>query len=248
MITDEADKTIVFLKSYRLKSVSNFFAYKLLVKDFLDNEDLLQGEFDKVSIGIASSNSTMVPLDYFDENHLDTYYKFNQSYENSGNFYADTLTNINSANVFSVDGYINAAIDSRFQNYKLSHALSFLIDSLVEANQLSMDKKLYINVQRKHADIICINDSKLQFCNTYHYETPEDFLYFVLNAGKQTDFDFKNDAVVLLGDITSDHPQYQLLQKYAHELKKGTRPMTNRYCNELDVLPTHYNYNLFSIK
>ena len=65
-------------------------------------------------------------------------------------------------------------------------------------------RKIYLNLQRNHVDIIGVYRYKLMIANSYLYESPEHLLYQTLNVAKQIGFDFETDSCVLLGDISSD--------------------------------------------
>ena len=135
-----------------------------------------------------------------------------------------------------------------FKKFSVKHALSFLLDDLLNANIYNQQKVMYVNVQKHHLDIAVIDGNNLSFLNSYYYQTPDDFLYYVLNAAKQTGFDAFKNTCVLLGEVTEDYPQFQLCKHYLSDVQFADRPANYTYCDELAVLPTNYHYNLFCIQ
>lgn len=250
-IAHDLDKVIVFLKSYTLKDTSNFFAYKLLVKDFLEQEELLKNNFKEIKISISATPSTLVPNEYFDAEHIEPYYTFNHFFEGKGSsqLLHDTIEQgeHHLHNIYAVDHYLLETIRTHFKDFSLHHAQTFFLNTLLQSSEAYTTPKLYVHVQSKQLDLIAINNQQLIFQNSYAYETPEDFLYYLLNTVQQIDFNVYDTDFVLLGNIDEDNDCYQRSKKYLSNLQFGSRPDSHYYCSELNDLPPHQYFNVYSI-
>ena len=82
--------------------------------------------------------------------------------------------------------------------------------------------------------------------NTYSWQTPEDVLYYALNIARYTQFNFEADTCLISGRIEQNDPQWRILAKYFPNIKLSKRPPSYDYCHELDTLPLHAYFHLFS--
>lgn len=248
-IINDTDSTAVLLKSLRIKEAGNFFAYKLSVKDFFEQEELLKARYKSVTIGINVAPYTLIPARYFEESHREKYYSLNYPFDGSVVLRHDHIGAAKVVNIYSLDRFLLDTIENTFSQYTIKHGSSFLLDDVLSENVYNQRKSMYINMQKHHVDIIGLDKSNLVFLNTYYYQTPDDLLYYVLNTAQQMNFDHHKDECVLLGEVTEDYPQYLAIKRYISDVKFGDRPAYYHYCNEiLSVLPTNYHYNLFCIR
>ena len=104
-VIQESDRMVVHLKSFRLKEAGNFYAYKLLLKDFFEQEDLLKADFKSVSVGLNVGNYTLVPARYFDDSQIEKYYAFNfpQDADSGAQLTHDHIGGVKVMNVYAVD-------------------------------------------------------------------------------------------------------------------------------------------------
>lgn len=246
-VINDIDCMVVFLKSLRIKESGNFFAYKLSVKDFFEQEELLKAGYKSVTIGINAGPYTLIPTRYFEETHIEKYYSLNYPYDGSAALLHDHIGAAKVVNIYSIDNFLLEAINATFSNYTIKHATSYLLEDVLSENVFNRRKVMYLNIQKHNTDIIGLDKNNLVFANTYYYQTPDDFLYYALNTAKQMNFDAFTDECVLLGEVTEDYQQYQVCHRYMSDVKFGDRPSYYSYCDELGVLPTNYHYNLFCI-
>lgn len=246
-IINDNDNTAVCLKSYRIKEIGNFFAYKLLVKDFFEQEDLLHTAFKSVTVGLNFANYTLIPARYFEEEHIEKFYSFNYPYDGSAKLCHDHISSAKVANIYAIDAYLIETIQERFPNSQIKHAISYLLEDMLSENIYNKNKILYLNIQKHHVDIVGLNGNNLVFLNSYYYQIQEDLLYYALNAAQQIGFDYAQDECLLSGEVVADYPQYQILKTHFQHLKFVERPSYCAYCEELNVLPSNYHYNLFCI-
>lgn len=235
------------MKSYRLREITNFFAYKLLVKECLEQEELFQREFKKINVGINAADFTLVPQDFFDHAKLEEYHQFNYKTEGNPEYFFDVIDEPKIVNIFAVENYLLDTFENCLGIFDIKHSQSHLIREVLKNSNMNEGRKLYINLQRHHVDIVGMYRYKLLLANSYAYDNPEHLLYYTLNAAKQIGLDFEQDTCVLIGDISPDDKAYQLYTKYIPNIEFGNRPNLVQYCSELDVIPSHYHYNLFCI-
>jgi len=246
-VINDDEQAVVFLKSYRLRDINNFFAYKILVKECLEQEDLFQREFKKINVSVNAADFTLVPKNLFDSKKTEEYYRFNHQTEGNLELFFDLIDEPKIVNIFGVENYLLDTFEGCLGIFDIKHSQTHLIREILKTSSMNEGRKIYINLQRNHVDIIGTYRYKLLIANSYRYDSPEHLLYQTLNAAKHIGFDFENDTCVLIGDVSPDDKTYQLYSKYIQHLEFGERPSTVQYCSELDVIPSHYHYNLFCI-
>lgn len=238
---------MVFLKSYRLREINNFFAYKILVRECLEQEELFDREFKKINIAINAADFTLVPQEFFDNEKIEDYYRFNHDTEGNLEYFFDVIDEPKIVNIFGVESYLLDTFENSLGIFDIKHSQTHLIRELLKTSSMNDGRKIYLNLQRNHVDIIGVYRYKLMIANSYLYESPEHLLYQTLNVAKQIGFDFETDSCVLIGDISPDDKTYHLFAKYIQHLEFGNRPNTFKYCTELDVIPNHHHFNLFCV-
>jgi len=245
-IASDAGNTVQYMKSYRLKDAFNYFAYKMMLTDLLEQEDLFKNKYAKISIGLNAANYTLVPNKYFDLSSAEKYYDFNFPNDGNGKIMANLVEGHNCFVVFAIDFQLLDAFTEIFDQFTLQHAVSYLLPALPQPPP--EEKRLYASVQKNHLDLVCLQGSRLLYCNSFACNTPADFLYHLLNVAKHSGLDAVKDSFVLLGDIAGDQPAYQLCKKYLPNIAFGGRPEGKNYCTELDIIARHQHYNLYCIR
>lgn len=245
-IADDAGNTVQYMKSYRLKNAFNYFAYKMMLTDLLEQEDLFKNKYAKISIGLNAANYTLVPNKYFDLSSAEKYYDFNFSNDGNGKIMANLVEGYNCFVVFAIDFQLLDSFTEVFDQFTLQHAVSYLLPALPQPPP--EEKYLYASVQKNHFDLVCLEGNRLLYCNSFACTTPADFLYHLLNVAKHSGLDAIKDNFVLLGDIAADQPAYRLCKKYLPNIAFGSRPEGKNYCAELDIIARHQHYNLYCIR
>jgi hypothetical protein len=251
-IINDANNMVVVLKSFRLTDVNNFFTYKLAVNDFFEQEEWLKLGYSRINIAINAAPYTVVPEKYFDSSKVEKYFAYNHPYEGGGKLHSDYLESVRAYLIYSVDYYLLDVLEKNFVMFRLQHsntALLAQINADLIANNKNNAKTLHINIQKYHIDLIgLLGNTNLRLITSNYIESPNDLLYYTLNAAKEIGLDLQTDQVVLTGDISTDYPHYKLCQKYVPQLTLGKRPTTLQYCSETDILPANSHYNLWAIK
>jgi hypothetical protein len=103
-----------------------------------------------------------------------------------------------------------------------------------------------VNTGQSHIDILQIRDKKLDYYNSFRYNTSEDFMYFLVFVVEQLKLNPESVQVVLLGEIERHSSLSDLLHKYIRHISFIDRSSDHRYSFVFDQLPGHYYYNLLN--
>ena len=88
----------------------------------------------------------------------------------------------------------------------------------MKANAHILARQVFVNFWGGHFDIVVIQGRKLLYFNTFMKQAPEDIVYFVLFVLEQLGFVPTEEQITLLGDITTESPDYELLYQYIDRL------------------------------
>lgn len=195
---------------------------------------------------IVNNTSTLVPEPLFEEGSARKYLKFNVPLQLNDLVQVDHLKSIAARNVFAIPFEIKNKFDTVFAAIHYRHYSSILIESVISQNKNQTGKKLYVHVQQTHFEVILIEGKKLLFYNTFHYQSSEDFIYYLLFVCEQLQLNPENIEVVILGEVEKNAAIISLVQKYIRELRFGERFNDAALGYQLQTLPHYFYYTLFS--
>ena len=108
-------------------------------------------------------------------------------------------------------------------------------------------KSVFIVAEKNTLTILVKKSKRLEFCNTFHYTTPEDFIYFVMFAFDQLKLNQDTTPVTLWGEITPDSAVYSKLYKYIRNISFGNKPSTLSFGYQFDEVFDHKFYDLYNM-
>lgn len=109
------------------------------------------------------------------------------------------------------------------------------------------NQAVYVFVQDFRADLIGVLDGKLKMANTFRFQTPEEFVYFVVLAYETLEWSRDLATLVLCGDVESGSALYQAAYKYVRNIEFLNRPDEPAVPHEAKTgaeLPSHFFINL----
>jgi len=205
-------------------------------------EKLLQQDFESVLVIHQNELSSFVPADYFDENKLADYLKYNIKVLQTDFIAFDTIDKISAKNVYIPYVNINNYLFQNFGAFEYKHHLTILIDKLMREN--STEKKCYVNVCKSTFDVILIENDNLLFSNTFTYQTEQDFIYYLLFVAEQLKLDLETILVILIGEIDSKSDLYKIAFTYIRNIDFISN--NSSFFDDEKQLLQHQNYTLIN--
>jgi hypothetical protein len=109
---------------------------------------------------------------------------------------------------------INNFLIDEIGSFDYKHGNSILIEKILEASKNNDDKKMIVNFNPEHFELIVVQNQKLLLFNSFEYQTPEDFIYYLLFTAEQLSLNPESFQLELLGTITRNDPYYAMAYKY----------------------------------
>jgi len=247
-ILDKERNKHLALVSYHLQEISSYSQLAIEIDDIFANNELLTKYYPKVIILVENPKSTLVPNPLFDSTSLPEYLKFNHFLQTDEEVVYDKLTHLNAFNVFAVSKVLKNKFRDKFARYRLAHYSTALIETLlITTKNQNVDNTLFVNVNSSTFDIVYISQQKLTFYNSFRYNTPEDFIYFLIFSMEQLMLNPETVTLLLMGEIAKDSKIYGIAFKYIRNIAFADRSDHFRYSYVLDEVQSHHFYTLLNV-
>ena len=215
-ITDNSTGDIVyfFKKLFEEKQMTPEILMQKVNAQFKE-DTYLQKDFSSILVIHENNLSTLVPNKYFSEDKLVEYLNFNIKTLATDYIAFDEIQEMNAKNVYVPYVHINNYLFQNFGTFEYKHHTTVLIEKLLSLGHYE-EKKVYVNVASKNFDVIVIQNKQLKFSNTFHFETKEDFIYYILFTFEQLKLDVEKIELYFCGDIELeseiDNSTYQYIR------------------------------------
>ena len=185
----------------------------LFADAFRDHPEL-KDSYDEILVIHNNNLSTFVPEPLFDENFLGSYLQYNTKVFETDFFAFDEIPNYQMNTVYIPYVNINNFFIDQFGAFDYKHANSILVSKLLVASKNKDEKKMFVHINTGHFEIIVVQNQKLLLFNSFDYNTPEDFLYYILFTAEQLNLNPENFALELIGNIDTESDYFKIAYKY----------------------------------
>lgn len=225
-----------------LKKETPFYALDKL-KHVFEEEESLKTTFSKVIVIHQNQLSTIVPNALFKEDTLADYLKFNAKILQTDFITFDEVTTNESVNVYVPYVNINNYLFERFGAFTYKHATTILIENLLQDQSNDSNSKMIVNVITNRFDLLIIKKNKLEFYNSFEFNSKEDFLYYILFTAEQLKLDPETFQLEMLGAIRKDDELHAIAYKYIRHINFGNR-LDNYNYTEDKPISSYSDYTL----
>jgi hypothetical protein len=187
------------------------------------NEKELQNHIDEVVLLFSNDLYSLVPEAYFMEEEASNYLKFNTKILKTDVVAHDVIANKQLVNVYIPYANIINYFFDKYGEFEYKHSISVLTEAVLELNS-GEGTTAYLNNFTDYFDLVVVKNNKLLLCNTFSYDTKEDFIYYLLFTAEQLELDPSQFELCLLGDISKESPLYAITYNYIkniHFLEPG---------------------------
>ncbi len=176
-------------------------------------EKQLELAFNEVVLLFSNELYSIVPSQFFVEEEASHYLKFNTKILQTDLVAHDVFSNEELVNVYIPYTNITNYFFDKYGEFEFKHSATELIEQLSHNNE-DKGPVAYLNSFKGYYDLVVMKDGKLLLSNTFKYETPEDFIYYLLFTAEQLQLDPLDFSIYLLGEITKDAPEYEITYTY----------------------------------
>ena len=218
LVTNLTNKELVFFSEKKSSTITSPEELLIALDTSFSETKELQENFEEVVIIYATELYSIVPTSLFDESKASEYLKFNSKILANDFIAFDQLEDNDVTIVYIPFININNYLFERFGHFNYYHSNTLLLKHLLSNEKHYSLPRVYINILEKSFDIIIINNGTLQLCNSYNYNTPEDFMYYILFCLEQLKLNPDTIDTVLSGTIEKDDDNYNILFNYVRNV------------------------------
>lgn len=204
----------------------------------LQGFDQLSGQFETVSIALGYAPATLVPTAVFDADQLARYGHLTIAKDPVTLKY-DQAPAAEMVLVYPYDHALEAQLLKRFPQAILHHHYWFLLQHDIRQYK-SLDAVMIVSKWQQNLVLLAIKNNKLVLCNQYAANTPEELLYYVMNAVEVLDLQAQSCKILLRGQLEPANNEGQLLRQYLADVKADVPSSNYRFSHEFNGLP--YNF------
>ena len=153
-------------------------------------------------------------------------------------FIKDIVVQQSLVNHYVVDGTLGALLNRRFPKGEWWHVQSLLLTQNAAGGTC-----VTATIRFQEVQITVEKNGQWLLLQSYHYHTPEDVLYYILNAMQQLELSQEETTVWLQGMIDQRSALYDVLYNYILNLQLKEE-LTYQFPNATDEHPVHLSASL----
>lgn len=209
----------------------------------LNNYQLLQKKFEKVTISILSKDFTIVPEAFSSPGHVKEFLSFSSGLTEIKNPHIHTIKNVKFCYVFEQE--LIQYIERTFTQAIIKHAGAINTD-LFFSNHSLMNCNLFLTINDGLIEIAAKEKNDLLFYNVFNYENNEDILYYLLFMMEQFNLNPLQIKLVISGQVQTTDPLILSIKKYIKQVNFVVHNSEIKLEGELSKLPQHHYFTLLN--
>lgn len=214
-VKNQLSNEILHFKSLPINTLASL---ENQLETIFNQHELLQVSYEDVLVLHDNSLNTFIPEAFFNEHALGSYLQYNTKVFATDFFTYDDLEAHEMKNVFvPYVAYNNFFID-HFGAFTYKHIHTNLVEFVLEETKKNEKEVVYVHLDLDHFDVIVSKNGTLQFFNSFEFQTPEDFIYYILFVLEQLKLDVENVPLYLFGNIQEDDQNYQIAYNYVRNV------------------------------
>ncbi len=217
-VLDTTKNRVVAFREYTFEKVKNPFQLMSKIEETFAEESWLQNEYKKVHVVHQNYLSTFVPKPLFSDKNLSDYLKFNHKILENDYVTFDVVRNSDMVNVYVPYVNVNNFLIDRFGAFDYHHFSTILIEKLQLEGVGTQNPTMYVNMRSASFEIVVLKQRRLEFYNSFVYETKEDFIYYLLFTAEQLGLNPEEFNLIFLGRIKEEDECFQIAYNYVRNV------------------------------
>lgn len=241
-----------YLALYSKPIVSS--GYKALNKTLLklkSENDFLKVKYKSTKFCVINDQATIVPAALYNPSRENKYLDFNLdiSTKKSSEEYIvkrDKIHSLDAYNLYRIPKSLYESLVAFSGKVSVLHFATSLIETVLTNNKNQNRSLCFLNFEKGLFSMIVIEGNNLKFYNSFTYVTKEDLAYYVLFVFEQLKLNPESMGLQIMGEIERKSDDFSFLHQYIRNLGFVSRNVAFDYSYQIEELPGHFHYNLFS--
>ena len=212
-ILDSENREILWYKKINFEKEYTPVQILEQIEILYNSEKGLERPVKEVVLLFSNELYSLVPSQFFIEEEASNYLKFNTKILQTDVVAHDLTANEELVNVYIPYTNITNYFFDKYGEFEFMHSTTVLVQSLSNISGES-SAIVYLNNFKGFYDLVVIKNGELLMSNTFKYDTPEDFIYYLLFTAEQLNLNPSEFKLFLLGEINKDSPVYDITYTY----------------------------------
>ena len=218
LVTNTVTKEIDFFSEKTFEQAVSPGELLLELKSVLNDNSIFNIKFSEINIIYHTRLYTLTPTSLFDESKSSDYLKFNSKIFENDFIAHDTLQNHDITVIYIPFININNFLFEKFGDFNYHHSTTLVLENILEDEKNIKLPKIYLNIYSNTFDLVAIKNGKLLLCNSFEYNSPEDFIYFILFCLEQLKMNPETIDLFVFGNINKGDSNHSILYKYVRNI------------------------------
>lgn len=245
-VLDNLTNDFLAFESWFFKKASTDAQMADQIERLISDHEWLGNGFKRADAIVTSEKFTFVPAALFDSSAAKEYLAFNAPVAETDLLANDVLRQADARNVYAFDAKLEKALKHVSPSIRIRHHLSPLTEKVLASSKNQSEKRIHAHIRQGQFDLIASENGKLLLANVYTYQSPEDFIYFLLFASEQLKLNPEKFDLEISGEVEEKSAIAAIANKYVRNVKFADR-QNGRYAEGFSQFPKHFHYNLFAL-
>lgn len=245
MITDSLSK-VVMQQAFIFPRAEDTKQLAKTLQTILAKITFFQRPFKSVKIGITDDRIVLLPDATFDEKLLDYYFQNVGDINFGERICIDHVPRFSIRTIYAVHDSLLELFENTFSNAQVFNYATAFIQGADSIPKNSSDT-IVINVLPASFQAAVFKNGQFVLYNSYTYQAPKEFLYFLLMLYQQFGFDTKIAPTYITGSLLKDSAVFAAIAPYIQHLNFISRPTFLKYTERFNNIPEHFYFDLYSL-
>lgn len=243
LVRSSDNNQCLLFKHYEFKNIMLIDELIRKTESIVSKDPVFTNNYTKANLTFVNQKSTLVPEDFFNTEHLKTYFEFSHNLDELDELHYNYISFLKAYNVFSIPNYLTGIFYNLIPNITFLHQSTALIRHGM-SDTPSDKPKVIIGINKGFFDIVVFEEDQLILSNSFQYSNTMDFIYFVLYTCKQLKIDTNNLNVYLLGQVKQNKNLVNELKMHIGSIDSPQMEIPG-LCRNMDNLDAVRFYNLY---
>lgn len=214
LVIDDEASTVYFTKTVHFKDTCTPDEVLIDIENIFNLNNELNIPVKEVTVIHQNALYALVPKPVFQEDTPEVYLKLNSRVYPTDFVAFDTLDTFDIVNVYVPLVNVNNYFFDHYDSFTFLHSSTTFIESTLSKERIGGPLKMHVQLHKNQIDILVTNGKKVQFCNSFNYTTPEDFIYYILFTAEQLQLNPETLLLQLSGAITENDAYFDIAYTY----------------------------------
>lgn len=213
-VLDTLIPKLLAFENVTFKTPATPYALLEALKSLLHQNAVVGKAFSEVTVIHKNPLFSVVPKPLFRESELPNYLKFNAKLMANDHIAHEEIPHQDIVNVYVPYTNVNNYIFDCFGAFEFKHSGTVLITTLLSQSRTATVPVCYVHLAESVMEMAIVSEKKLLLYNQFEYNTPEDFLYYLLFSFEQVHVDVEKVQLQLFGQVAKGDAIYEGCYRY----------------------------------